>query len=64
MEPLHLLRPAQRVRLLLLVLERIMLGRLRSLLAGAMYLLFVQSQGGAPQHLRTLLPASTLTTTY
>ncbi len=62
--PLHLLRPAQRVRVLSLVLERVTLGVCDLLLAGAMYLLFVQLQGGAPQHLRTLLPASTLATTY
>ena len=62
--PLHLLRPAQRVRVLSLVLERITLGICDLLLAGAMYLLFVQLQGGAPQHFRTLLPASTLATTY
>ncbi|MGI4756378.1 MAG: ATP-binding cassette domain-containing protein [Janthinobacterium lividum] len=62
--PLHLLRPAQRLRVLLLVLERIALGVCDLLLAGAMYLLFVQLQGGAPQHFRTLLPASTLATTY
>ena len=62
--PLHLLRPAQRVRGLSLVLERVTLGVCDLLLAGAMYLLFVQLQGGAPQHFRTLLPASTLATTY
>ena len=60
---LSLLRPAQRMHALYLVCERIALGLCDLLLAAAMYVLFVQLQGGAPQHLAAWLPKSALVTT-
>lgn len=57
---LRLLRPGQRLRALYLICERIALGICDLLLAGAMYVLFLELQDSRPAHLPHWLPQTAL----
>ena len=59
----RLLSPVQRLQASFLIFVRILLGGCDLLLAGAMYLLFVQLQGGSVPDLPGLLPNRPLVTT-
>jgi ABC-type bacteriocin/lantibiotic exporter with double-glycine peptidase domain len=61
---LGLLRPWQRVKLALLIGEKVALGLCDLLLAGAMYLLFLQLQGGSPSHHSAWMPQTALAAAY
>ena len=61
---LGLLRPSQRFRLSLLIGQRVVLGLFDLALAGAMYLLFLQLQGGTPSHRFAWLPRSSQQTAW
>jgi ABC-type bacteriocin/lantibiotic exporter with double-glycine peptidase domain len=61
---LGLLRPAQRFKLSLLIGERVALGLFDLALAAALYLLFLQLQGGTPSHRFAWLPRSAQQTAW